>query len=119
MTKRPLPVTLISCLFIAAGVIGLASHLTEFKGSYQYDLIWASLVNLIAIVSGVFMLRGSNWARWLALLWIASHVILSAFHPMRELVVHSLLFVVIAYVLFCALGSRYFRPSRIQPILRG
>ena len=34
----------------------------------------------LAIVCGVFLLRGHNWARWLALAWIAFHVVLSAFH---------------------------------------
>jgi len=56
----------------------------------------------------VFMLRGQNWARWLALLWMATHVVISAFHPMRELVIHSVVFVLIAYLLFRREAREYF-----------
>ena len=65
MNKRPLSITVISWLFVAAGVIGLAYHATEFKADrpFQYDVVWVCLVRLLAILCGVFMLRGSNWAR--------------------------------------------------------
>jgi len=40
-------------------------HLAEFKAHpFQNDILWVSLVRLLAIVGGVFMLRGHNWARW-------------------------------------------------------
>ena len=76
--KRPLAVTLIAWLYIAAGTIGVAYHLQELRPQhpFQYDIVWVSLVRLIAIVAGVYMLPGSNWARWLALAWIVFHVIL-------------------------------------------
>jgi hypothetical protein len=108
MKRRPLSVTVISYLFIAAGAIGFAYHLTEFKarGRFDYDLALVCFVRLLAILSGVFMLRGRNWARWLLLVWIAYHVILSAFHSLTELAMHGLLLVVIAYFLF--------RPGRLR-----
>ena len=88
MNKRPLSVTIISCLFIVAGAVGFAYHLTEFKaqGPFQSGIVGLCVVRLLAILSGVFMLRGCNWARWLLLVWIAYHVILSAFHSLSELV---------------------------------
>jgi hypothetical protein len=111
MNRRPLSVTIISWLFIAAGTVGFAYHITEFKahGQFQYDLVWVSLVRLLAILGGVFMLRGKNWARWLLVVWIAFHVVLSAFHTLFELAMHSLLLVVIAYILFQPNASAYFR----------
>jgi len=114
MKKRPLSITIISWLFVAAGVIGLAYHATEFKEDrrFEYDAVWVCLVRLLAILCGVFMLRGSNWARWLLLVWIAFHVVLSAFHSLTELVVHSLLFAVIGYFLFRPQASAYFRGAR-------
>ena len=117
MNKRPLSVTIIGCIFIAAGVIGFAYHVTEFKTlrPFEYDLVWVSLLRLLAILGGVFVLRGSNWARWLVLIWIAYHVILSAFHSAFELIVHGLLFAVIAYVLFRSQASRYFRSAGTGP----
>jgi len=85
-------------MFVAAGVIGFAYHVTEFnpKRLFEFELVWACLLRLLAILGGVFVLRGNNWARWLLLVWIAYHVILSAFHSMSELVAHGVLFVVIA-----------------------
>jgi len=110
MNKRPLSITVISWLFVAAGTIGLAYHATEFMGQrpFEYDLVWVLFVRILAILCGVFILRGRNWARWLLLVWIAYHVILSAFHSVSELVMHGLLLVVIAYFLFRSQASAHF-----------
>jgi hypothetical protein len=117
ISKRPLPVTVISCLFLVAGVIGIAYHATEFKthGPFQYDLILVCVVRLVAVICAVFMLRASNWARWLLIIWLAYHVILSAFHSTSELIIHSLLLAVIAYFLFRPAASAYFRGARMEP----
>jgi hypothetical protein len=114
MNKRPLSVIVIGCLYVATGAIGLAFHLIEFKPQhpFQYDIVWVCLVNLIAIVCGMYMLRGSNWARWFALAWIAFHVVLSGFHSRFEFVVHSLLCVAVAYFLFRPRATQYFRAAR-------
>ena len=114
MNQRPLPVTIIGCLYIVMGAIGFAYHLTEFKAQhpFQYDIIWVGLVRLIAIVCGVYMLRGHNWARWLALTWIVYHVILSAFHMLSELAIHILFCAILAYFLFRPTATRYFRAAR-------
>ena len=61
------------------------------------------------------MLRGFNWARWLLVVWIAYHVILSAFHSPFEAAVHGLLFVIVAYFLFRPQASAYFRRRRAEP----
>jgi hypothetical protein len=111
MNRRPLAVTIIGCVYIVTGVIGFAYHLTGFQAQhpFQNDIVWVELLRLIAIVCGVYMLRGSNWARWLALVWIAYHVVLSAFHSWFELLVHSLLCAAFAYFLFRARATQYFR----------
>lgn len=116
MNERPLSVTIISCVFIAAGVIGLVYHLAEFKlqHPFQYDVVWVALLRLLAIVCGVFMLRGSNWARWLALVWMAYHVIFSVFHSWHELAMHGLLFAVFAYFLFRPRAKEYFSSKKRQ-----
>ncbi len=76
MNKRPLSVTLVGWLFIAAGIVGIAYHATEFNASdpFGYDLLLALGVRILAIVGGAFALRGANWARWLLLVWLAYHV---------------------------------------------
>jgi hypothetical protein len=114
MNQRPLAVTIIGCVYIVIGAIGFAYHVTEFKEPhpFQYDIVWVELLCLIAIVCGLYMLRGSNWARWLALVWIAYHVVLSGFHSWFELAVHSLLCAEFAYFLFRPRATQYFRTAR-------
>ncbi len=114
MNRRPLSITVISWLFIAAGLIGLVFHATDLKAGHplEYELVWVLLLRLLAVVCGVFLLRGSNWARWLLLAWITYHVILSALHSLTELAIHTLLLVVVAYFLLRPQASAYFRSSR-------
>ena len=109
--KRPRSVTVIGWLFIATGIVGLAYHATELdiRRLFEDDAVWVLLVRLLAIVAGVFMLRGANWARWLALAWMAFHVGLSAFHSVPETVAHAVLLAVITYVLLRPEASAYFR----------
>ena len=108
MNKRPLSITIIGCPYIVTGVIDFASHF-KLQHPFQYDIVWVGVISLIAMVCGVYVLRGHNWARWLALAWIAFHVILSVFHPLRELAIHSLLLAVLAFFLFRRPATRYFR----------
>ena len=114
MTKRPDLVTAIGFVFIAVGAIEIAYHLIGFKTwhPFQYDVLWVCLVNLIAIVCGIYMLRGKNWARWLTVVWIAYHVILSSFHSLGKLAVHGILLAVFVYFLFRPSVTQYFRDMK-------
>ena len=111
MHERPLAVTIIAWIYILAGGVGFAAHLSEFRiaqtAFVETGLI--ELVRLLAVLAGVFMLRGHNWARWLALAWIGFHVILSAFHTIFELGMHILFCIIIAYLLFRPAAQMYFR----------
>lgn len=111
MNKRPFSVLVISGLFLVAGLVGLAYHATEFsrQGVIHFDGILILAVRLLAVICGVFLCRGENWARWLGALWLAFHVGVSAFHTASELIIHSLLFAVIVYFLFRRSSSVYFR----------
>src|SRR5581483_9721081 len=100
-TKRPISVTIVSWVYILAGVVGIAAHITELdlRHPFANDAVLALIVRLLAIIAGVFMLRGANWARWLAIVWIAYHVVLSSFHSVAAAAVHALLLAVFAYFL--------------------
>jgi hypothetical protein len=113
MNKRPLSVTVIGSIFIAAGIIGFAYHVPEFKSlrPFPNEIVWGLSVRLLAVLGGMFVLRRHNWARWLLLAWISFHVILSVFHSWSEVIVHGLLFIVVAYVLFRPRASAYFRSA--------
>jgi hypothetical protein len=119
MSKRPRSITVISWIFVAAGVVGLAYHATEFKAQrpFDYDFLWVCFLRLLAILCGVFVLRGSNWARWGLVVWLGYHVILSVLHTPFELLVHSLLFVAVLYFLFRPQASAYFRGMLPPPHL--
>ncbi|HVP53775.1 MAG TPA: hypothetical protein VMU45_02185 [Candidatus Eisenbacteria bacterium] len=109
MNERPISVTILGYLLIAMGTIGIAYHFAEFKSSRLDEYIWVLLVRLTAIVCGVFLLRGSDWARWVAMAWIAFHVVISYFHSMQEVAFHAVVLVAFAVVLFRAAANRYFR----------
>jgi hypothetical protein len=108
---RPLSITLLACLYIALGAIGFVAHFGEIRAenAFRYDGIWIEVVEVLAIVSGAFMLRGHNWARWLAIAWMAFHVVLSAFGALHELAIHAVFCAVIVWLLFRPDARQYFR----------
>lgn len=99
--KHPITITILSWLFIAVGAISTAAHYADFRTHRPMvnEVVWITLLGAAAIVAGAFMLRGHNWARWLALAWMAAHVVISVFHPLQELIVHSALLVLFGYLL--------------------
>ena len=107
--KRPLPVTIIGFLFIVAGLVGLVYHFSESPLDHWIVLI--SVVRIIAVVGGVFLLRGHNWARWLVLAWLAFHVVVSAFHALSEFMPHVVLLMVVGYILLVPPTSKYFQSA--------
>jgi hypothetical protein len=107
--KRPLPVTILGCLFIVAGLVGFVYHLSESPLDRWVVLI--SIVRIIAVVGGVFLLMGHNWARWLILAWLAFHVVVSAFHSLSESIAHVVLLIIVSYVLLRPPASRYFQSA--------
>jgi hypothetical protein len=111
MNRRPLSVTLVALLLIAAGAIGLVYHLSDLNllQPLQTDTLWVSLVRVIAIVAGIFLLRGRNWARWLAMAWIGFHLAISLFHSWQQVVMHAIVFAMLALFLFRPAADRYFR----------
>lgn len=89
MNKRPTGVTIAGWIFIAAGAAGFLLHVTAFnpRQPIEADFVWIEAVRLIAIVCGVYVLRGRNWARWMAVAWL---------------------------LLFHRRATRYFRPAEMQ-----
>jgi hypothetical protein len=110
MNQRPITITILSWLYIAAGAIGLVYHLADFRShAFHTEDVWIALVRMLAIVAGVFMLRGADWARWLALAWIAFHVVISSLNSVQQGVIHALFLALFAYFLFRQDARAYFR----------
>jgi len=117
MNKRPLAVTGIACLLIAAGIFGAAIHVRELVSGkvFRWEDLWVPLLGLLPAVCGLFILLGHNWARWLAVAWMAVHVAISFFDSIEKVAVHIVLLALIAYALFRRDASTYFH----QPHPRG
>ena len=103
---RPRTITIISWLFIIFGSIALLSGVLPFHDLMSHWYIHLS--RLLMIVAGVFMLKGQNWARWLLVLWIAFHIVISALHSPLFLLMHVAIFSVILYFVFRPQASAYF-----------
>ena len=107
--KRPLAVTILGGLFIVAGLAGLAYHLSDRPVDHWIVVI--SMVRILAVVGGIFLLMGHGWARWLLLAWLALHVVVSAFQSWSQCMAHVVLLIVVAYLLLKPPASDYFRPA--------
>lgn len=105
MPKRPLVLTLFGWFLILAGAVGFAGHFPIHR-AWHADDAWPLGLELILLVAGVFILRRQNWARWLAVAWIAFHVALSFYHSLREVAVHTL-------ILLLFVGILYHRAARV------
>ncbi len=118
MNRRPLSVTIIAGVYILTGATSGLFHFWQTWGRHAFssDLIWIELVASAAVVAGAFLLRGYEWARWLALAWMAFHVVLSVFHAIPELAIHSLFLLVLAYFLLRPSANRYLRSARTPAV---
>jgi len=120
MTERPTSITLISWTFVAFGGIALLTGLTGLADPAAAERIaqhpgefWLTqAIRILAVVSGVFMLYGFSWARWLLVVWAGYHVVLGAVHSPFQFIAHSLLFGVIVYFVSRPRASAFFRGTR-------
>jgi hypothetical protein len=113
--ERPLTVTALGWLLVVAGMAGMAFHASEIRQEnvLHGDTIWVFTLELIPILAGIFVLRGRNWGRWLALAWMAFHVGISLLHSWQELLVHLVLLALIGYIFFRPKAGAYFRRSEM------
>jgi hypothetical protein len=110
MKSRPLAVTLIAWLFIVVGVAALIGHASwhALRHPLATDYLWVVCTEVVAIISGFFMLRGKLWACWLALAWMAFHIALSWPQP-AQIAIHSLFLLLLGYFLLRASSRNYFQ----------
>jgi hypothetical protein len=107
--KRPFSVNFLGYLFIAVGIAALVYQL--IKGTLDFWMITIVLFELIAVLAGIFLLKGRNWARWLLMVWVAVHVYIGAEHSLSAGLPHLLLLIAIGYFLFTPPDSHYFRSA--------
>jgi len=115
--RRPRSIIVISLLFILLGAVTLVhaalelidttDRLTDLKSHW---MIYLSAI--AAIVGGVFLFKGHNWARWLLVLWMAFHIVVGALHGIVPLLTHVVIFSVILFFLFRRAASSYLLQSQ-------
>jgi hypothetical protein len=105
--KRPIAVVIVAVLYLAIGIVGFVYHFPELTAGHR-DAIGIELTEVAGAVAGVGLVFGKNWARWMALAWVIFHVVISLFHPLPELLIHTGLCVVIAWLLFRPATGRWF-----------
>jgi len=113
MKTRPPTVTVISFFFVAVGIISTALHVWQFDITRPSQLEETGIyaIGAAAVVAGIYMLQGRNWARWLALGWISFHVIVAAFNRPLGLLVHGVFIALLAWFLFRRESQEWFRPA--------
>ena len=127
MSKRPRSVTVISWIFIAFGSIALLTsllppvdaaagqHIAEFRSQHPFQFAFIYVGPILAVVCGVFLLRGCNWARWFLVVWFGYNVIANVLQSPLRLLLPGLLFAVAVYFLFRPQATAYFRGTTVQP----
>jgi hypothetical protein len=107
---RPVSITIIGWLFIAAGVIGFLYHLPELnlEDPFSNDGPLVLLVRLLAVAGGILVLRRFNIGRWLLVLWLSYHVVLSSFHNWTTTIIHLIFLLIIGYLLFRRNAHQFF-----------
>lgn len=108
--KRPIAVIIVAVLYLIVGVGGFIGHFPGLVAGHR-DAIAIEVTELLAAVCGVFLLLRHNWARWLAVAWIAFHVAISFTDPIGKLAVHVVFCILIAWALFRPATSQWFQPT--------
>lgn len=107
MKREPVPVIVISALYILTGAGNLVLHAGELI-SLSTENILVALLSLVALGSGIGMLRGRSRARLVALLWMAAHVLLSLQHSVAQSAFHVVLLAVFSWLLYRPSANRWF-----------
>lgn len=111
MKSRPIAVWVFSILFIAAGLVGLIYHLHDLRTqTFDITTILILLLRLLAVVGGIFLFIGHNWARWILAAWLALHVVISALNSVEQTLAHLVLLVLVIYFLWRPEVSAFLRP---------
>ena len=119
---RPTSITVIAWFLIVAASINLATSIgnlnnplvkdlmakSPLPASAQFALLYLGLA--VSLVSGIGMLMGHNWARWLYVIWSAfAFVVGLATSPMKLMLIPGVLvYVIIVLFLIRPVASRFF-----------
>lgn len=114
MKKRPIPVIIVAVLFILVGCMGFVYHFNDLDdvSISVYESIWVLFLRILAIVCGILLLYRINWARWLAIAWLAYHVVIGAFNSTEQMITHIVFLTLVTILLFLPASAAYFKKQK-------
>src|SRR5438552_10544660 len=109
MKNRPLPVVIVALLLIIVGFVGFTYRLKDFFNHHEkiYEIVLVQLLRIVAIVCGILLLRAINLGRWLAIVWILIHILISALNSISEMIAHIVVLITVSTLLFLPKSSFY------------
>ena len=124
MNKRPTFISVISWILIVIGGISLIMTTAMINNPTVLDMMAKSPMPIplqytisyfglmVMIISGVAMLKGKNWARYLYVIWsLVRFVIGIATSPMKAVMIPGfVVFLVVAFFLFHPKATAFFAP---------
>lgn len=122
MRKTPGSIQIISAWLIFSGLVALLINMTNRSDPRVMEIMsrnplpiwlqlaWVYLGALVSLISGIALLNGRNWARFLYLMWSGMTLVVSFLtSPVKLACVPGLIFfVVIAFFLFLPKAEAYF-----------
>src|SRR5436190_21736603 len=101
MKTRPLPVIIVSILFILAGSVGFDYHMKELfeLNNNLNETILILFLRILAVVCGLLLLFRINWSRLFSISWLVYHVIIGAFNSTSEMIAHIVLLIMVFVLL--------------------
>lgn len=111
--RKPIPsLIVVAVVFLAIGVLDVVRGLAPLFQSASHprlagDDVLVLAIGIAALIGGVFLLRGWNWARWLLAGWMLLHVVISVGKP-TELAAHVVIFGLLTFLLFRSRATEYF-----------
>jgi hypothetical protein len=122
MKNRPTSITVICWILIIMGGISLVVTTINLNNptveelisrspipvTVQYAIMYVGL--LVTLVSGIAMLKGRNWARYLYIVWgVVGFMFSLATSPMKTAMIPGLVvFIIMAFFLFRPKAKAYF-----------
>ena len=91
--------------------MGSIYHLRDFSNPDigLFEAVFILFLRVLAIVCGLLLLNKISWARWLAIVWLIYHVVISTFNSMSETVVHIIFLILVSVLLFLPVSTAFFR----------
>ena len=122
MKRRPTSITIIAWLLITSGAISVVPTVVAMNNSAPVELMPQNHLPVpilhvmsfaqiaVVTISGIAMLNGRNWSRFLYVIWsIFEFIVVIATSPMKMMMVPGLVFfILIAFFLFRPAATEYF-----------